>query len=161
MPAPCHQRTFSADTSTVLLVDVDGPKLVNSLHGHATGDVVLARVDRAIREGDHCARVGSEFVIYAPDCDAATAEAIAQAIIRSVTAEEMRMVGSNFSISVGISVSLQGKVFSEMYREAGDALGEAKSKGRNRLSLHEAAHLEGLAAPREIEAAVRSGHART
>ena len=133
----------SATTSAVLLVDVDGLKLVNSLHGHGTGDVVLARVAGAIRgsirEGDHCARIGSEFVIYAPDCDAATAEVIAQATIRSVTADEMRMVGSNFSISVGISVSLQRQVFSEMYREAGEALGEAKSKGRNRLSLYEEA----------------------
>jgi diguanylate cyclase (GGDEF)-like protein len=130
-------------TSAVLLVDVDGLKLVNSLYGHGTGDVVLARVAGAIRggirEGDHCARIGSEFVIYAPDCDAAEAEAVAQAIIRGVTAEGMRVVGSNFSISVGISVSPQRKVFSEMYREAGDALGEAKSRGRNRLSLYEAA----------------------
>jgi diguanylate cyclase (GGDEF)-like protein len=133
----------SATTGAVLLVDVDGLKLVNSLHGHGTGDVVLAKVSGAIRSGirekDYCARIGSEFVIYAPDCDAAEAETIAQAIIRSVTAEEMRMVGSNFSISVGISVSLQGSDFITMYREAGDALGEAKSKGRNRLSHYEAA----------------------
>jgi PleD family two-component response regulator len=49
------------------------------------------------------------------------------------------MVGSNFSISVGISLSLPGEDFTEMYREAGEALGEAKSRGRNRLSLYQAA----------------------
>jgi GGDEF domain-containing protein len=58
---------------------------------------------------------------------------------QGILGRDQGMAGSNSSISVGKSVAVDQKIFSEMYRKAGDALGEAKSKGRNRFSLYEAA----------------------
>lgn len=67
--------------SAMLVVDIDNLKLINDMRGHTTGDAVLARTSEAIRaslkEGDACARLGDEFLIFAPGRDAAGAKDIA------------------------------------------------------------------------------------
>jgi diguanylate cyclase (GGDEF)-like protein len=130
-------------SSAILLVDVDGLKLVNSLQGHTTGDAVLALVAEAIRDnlsdGDHCARVGSEFIVFAPDCDVARAEAMAQSIHRHLRARGMTVVGCRFSASIGIAVNAQKFDFADMYREASQALGQAKSRSSGKVGIVEVA----------------------
>jgi diguanylate cyclase (GGDEF)-like protein len=126
-------------TNAVLLIDVDGLKLVNTLRGHSTGDAVLATVAQAIRDGldedDRCARIGSEFVVFAPHCDTARAEALADAIHRRLRSRGMAMVGCSFSASIGIAVSSAKFDFAEMYREASQALAQAKAEGSGKVGL--------------------------
>src|SRR6202521_5750817 len=60
---------------TVLLMDIDGLKLVNDTHGHAAGDLVLKgfaeRLQRAIRGSDLAVRLGGdEFMALLPECRA-------------------------------------------------------------------------------------------
>src|ERR1700732_3994121 len=60
---------------TVLLMDIDGLKLVNDRHGHAAGDLVLKgfaeRLQRAIRGSDLAVRLGGdEFMALLPECRA-------------------------------------------------------------------------------------------
>src|SRR3984957_43173 len=60
---------------TVLLMDIDGLKLVNDTHGHAAGDLVLKgfaeRLQRAIRGSDLAVRLGGdEFMVLLPECRA-------------------------------------------------------------------------------------------
>ena len=55
----------------VIFLDLDGFKLVNDLHGHATGDVVLIeavrRIKECIRDGDVLGRLGGdEFLVVCP-----------------------------------------------------------------------------------------------
>ena len=121
------------------MIDVDGLKLVNTLQGHTTGDAVLATVAQAIRDalgdGDHCARVGSEFIVFAPRCDATRAEAIAKSIHHRLRSRGMAIVGCRFSASIGIAVSSQSFDFAEMYREASQALGQAKAEGSGKVGI--------------------------
>jgi diguanylate cyclase (GGDEF)-like protein len=58
---------------TLLLMDIDGLKLINDSWGHAAGDVVLKafsdRLLKAIRGSDVAARLGGdEFMVLLPEC---------------------------------------------------------------------------------------------
>src|SRR5208282_2667770 len=60
---------------TILLMDIDGLKLMNDTHGHAAGDTALKgfadRLQRAIRGSDLAVRLGGdEFMALLPECRA-------------------------------------------------------------------------------------------
>ncbi len=74
---------------TVMLLDLDGLKVVNDTHGHERGDEVLCLVAdvlrREVRDGDFPARFGGdEFAILLPGADLAAAKAISDRIKRGV-----------------------------------------------------------------------------
>jgi diguanylate cyclase (GGDEF)-like protein len=128
--------------SAMLLVDIDNLKMINDMRGHATGDAVIARASEAIREsmreGDECARLGDEFLIYAPDCDTEGAKDIAQHILAQLSGQGMPLVGAPFSVSLGIAVHEGvGADFARLYRNADHALHQARAEGRNRVGVFE------------------------
>jgi diguanylate cyclase (GGDEF)-like protein len=131
-----------AGKSAMLLVDIDNLKMINDMRGHATGDAVVARASEAIREsvreGDECARLGDEFLIYAPDCDTEGAKEIAQHILARLSGQGMPLVGAAFSVSIGIAVhGGAGADFARLHRNADHALHQARAEGRNRIGVFE------------------------
>jgi diguanylate cyclase (GGDEF)-like protein len=131
-----------AGPSAILIVDIDNLKLINDMRGHTTGDAVLALTSEAIRaslEGsDQCARLGDEFLIFAPGRDAAGGMDLAREILGRLLEERMPLAGASFSVSMGIALS-DGKDtdFVQMHRNADSALHQARAEGRNRISLYE------------------------
>jgi diguanylate cyclase (GGDEF)-like protein len=131
-----------AGPSAILIVDIDNLKLINDMRGHTTGDAVLALTSEAIRaslEGsDQCARLGDEFLIFAPGRDAAGGKDLAREILGRLLEERMPLAGASFSVSMGIALS-DGKEtdFVQMHRNADAALHQARAEGRNRISLYE------------------------
>ena len=128
--------------SAMLLVDIDNLKMINDLRGHSTGDAVVARtsevIRKSLRQGDECARLGDEFLIYAPDCDPDGAGAIACAILKRLARQGMPLVGAPFSIAIGIAVHEgPGADFAQMHRNADDALHQAKAEGRSPVIMFE------------------------
>jgi diguanylate cyclase (GGDEF)-like protein len=121
--------------------------LINDMRGHTTGDAVLARTSEAIRSslktGDQCARLGDEFLIFAPGRDAAGGKDIAREILGRLLTEGMPLAGASFTVSMGIAVS-DGKEtdFVQMHRNADSALHQARAEGRNRISVFEPAGTE-------------------
>jgi len=128
--------------SALLLVDIDNLKMINDMRGHATGDAVVARTSDAIREsireGDECARLGDEFLIFAPDCDTEAATEIARRILGRLSGQGMPIVGAPFSVSIGIAVhDGAGAEFDRLHRNADHALHQARAEGRNRVGVFE------------------------
>jgi diguanylate cyclase (GGDEF)-like protein len=74
---------------SVLMIDLDGFKLINDRYGHADGDRVLKGVATnlklAVRANDIVARYGGdEFVVLMPDTDEAAAKQVAERIVLGI-----------------------------------------------------------------------------
>jgi diguanylate cyclase (GGDEF)-like protein len=126
-------------TNATLLLDIDNLKPINDFRGHVTGDAVITRTALAIQEGirqkDVCARIGGdEFIIFAPNCDMAGAEDIAQRIQAKLSKPELLLAEVRFSVSIGIAVHANGDYgFAQMYRDADEALHQARAEGKSRI----------------------------
>ena len=128
-------------SNATLLIDVDNLKMINDLRGHVAGDAVIARtaevICQSIRAGDECARFGGdEFLVFAPDCDLDGAKEIARQILDKLNKHAMPLAGVRFGVSIGVAVHEGADVdFARMYREADEALYQARSEGKSRVGL--------------------------
>jgi diguanylate cyclase (GGDEF)-like protein len=118
----------------VLLVDLDRFKEINDVLGHASGDVLLARVGAlmatAIRDDDILARLGGdEFAVVLADADETVAVRVAERLrmLASGTVE-IDGVALNVEASVGIAVAhvTGGEDIDTMLRHADIAMYTAK-----------------------------------
>jgi diguanylate cyclase (GGDEF)-like protein len=72
---------------TLLLIDLDGFKQINDVHGHPAGDAVLRafaeHLTRAIRGSDLAARLGGdEFMVLLPECDGEQLQRVLERLVR-------------------------------------------------------------------------------
>ncbi len=137
----------------VLMLDLDGFKQINDVHGHAVGDQALmettARISSVTRDGTVLARLGGdEFAIIMQRVTSLEAPTrLARRIIGALA--EPFMVGSvatTLSLCIGIAVAPDDGVEpDEVLRRADRALYRAKAEGRSSIRHFEAnmdAHLE-------------------
>ncbi len=124
----------------LMLLDLDGFKSVNDVHGHTMGDRVLAEVARrmaaALPPGSLAARLGGdEFaVLYAPAPAGIAQDVLAARLIGAVAEPFESLDAGRLGISIGIH---QGDAGSLTHRLscADEALYAAKGAGRNRARL--------------------------
>ncbi|HSL82999.1 MAG TPA: diguanylate cyclase [Thermoanaerobaculia bacterium] len=126
----------------VLLLDLDRFKQVNDQHGHAAGDLLLARFARLLQEtvraDDVVARYGGEeFTVVLPGAGPREAQRVAEKVRRrtqrlSLEVGERRL--GTVTVSVGVAWRPECGESSEELLEAADrALYRAKGEGRNRV----------------------------
>lgn len=132
---------------SLLLLDVDCFKRYNDIHGHVTGDECLRQVVAAIqpvvcRPADLLARYGGEeFIIVLPDTEASGARQMAEWIRQAVEAAGLDHPGNPphgvITVSVGCATLVPHPEITHLHLlEAADqALYQAKSQGRNRISM--------------------------
>jgi diguanylate cyclase (GGDEF)-like protein len=127
----------------LIVLDLDHFKRVNDTHGHDAGDDVLSRaaalVIQGVRAGDVVGRWGGEeFVVACIDCPAEQAVHIAQKMRLHI---ETCTFGRGIAVtaSIGVSAAAPGAPFEEVFRRADTALYRAKTGGRNRVFLDDAA----------------------
>ena len=139
----------------VVLLDLDGFKLVNDRDGHAAGDALLRRVGRAIqsflRPGDTLARIGGdEFALLFVDIPCLNdLEALCEhllKVLREIGLTQSAPPGLAITGSLGVTVfPLDDNDADTLMRHADLALYAAKAGGRDQYRVHsvefeEAAH---------------------
>src|SRR6185295_1899677 len=134
----------SRHCTAVLFVDLDRFKLINDTKGHAAGDMVLRSVAEQltgiVRPHDTVARIGGdEFVVLAANVESqAHAIDIGARLIAELNHREGEV--DHVGASVGIAVSIGGRGTAEiLLDEADKAMYQAKSLGRSRVEVFDAA----------------------
>lgn len=128
-------------TLSLLILDIDHFKSYNDKFGHATGDIVLKYLARAmtssVREGDMVARYGGEEIaILLINTDFERAGKIAESIRKRVEDEPfvLRREKQNLTVSIGLSNYPKDSMSEEeLIKIADNRLYKAKSLGRNRV----------------------------
>ena len=147
----------------VLHLDVDRFKGVNDSLGHQAGDALVVqiaqRLETCLRPGDTLARLGGdEFAALLEDITSeGDAIRVAERIHRAVAAPfNLAGVDVYVSVSLGIALSTSGYTRSEdMLRDADTAMYRAKSKGRSRHEVFDAAMHHKAVALLELETDLR------
>ncbi len=133
---------------SLLVIDLDGFKLINDTHGHAAGDACLQHftlmAQTRLRRGDMLARTGGdEFCIVLPASRLQEGAMIARRVLDVCRGDAEGCVGGEIPIGVSIGVAQWNKEigsFPDRLMAAADhALYAAKKEGKNRFAVHDPA----------------------
>lgn len=128
---------------SVILLDVDFFKRVNDVHGHPVGDRVLQEVAELLqqeaRKVDHVVRWGGEeFLLLCPGTSIDQAKALAERMLRATQEHDFRL-GRPLTLSAGVATLAPHDLPGHMFEQVDAALYQAKTQGRNRVVLAQAA----------------------
>ena len=138
-----EQAAHGNSKFALLFIDLDNFKRINDLHGHKTGDQLLAQVSAilraSLRESDVLARWGGdEFVVLLPfQQDDAIPRKVAVELMHKLKAELAQQPSGTFvTLSIGIAIYPDDADAGEMLLvQADKALFHAKAQGRNNIQM--------------------------
>lgn len=151
----------SAPPSCLLLIDLDGFKLINDHLGHALGDnalcIVAHRLKAALRTDDTVVRIGGdEFAVWLPNTDQPTALQIARQLCAAIALPLPQGDGvSQVTASIGIAPLQRQFTPTALLRNADLAMYEAKRRGKNQAVVFDQAIHQAFTRRAELEAALR------
>ncbi len=132
-------RRYGHDLS-VCLADIDFFKKINDQFSHQTGDEVLKRVARILKDGCRTIDVvsrygGEEFALVLVETPVGDAVGVCERIRRSVEAYDWREVDPSLrvTISMGVAGNKRLALAQELLAAADKKLYEAKANGRNQV----------------------------
>jgi diguanylate cyclase (GGDEF)-like protein len=136
-----RQGNADAQSTALVLADIDHFKRVNDQYGHEAGDHILEQVanilNRVARSGDIVARWGGEeFLIFLPSTGLDSALLLAERIREAVAAEALDHAGTSIQITVSLGVAelTPDEPLGEAIARADRGLYASKTGGRNRVS---------------------------
>lgn len=125
-------------TASVAIFDIDHFKLVNDVHGHATGDQVLKGVTVAAASSPHfVGRLGGEeFGVLFDNLDLDAAEGECELLRKRIEALSFPEMASDFRVtcSFGVAERRADERIEDALLRADVALYAAKTGGRNRVT---------------------------
>ena len=133
------------DIHCMMMLDLDGFKIINDRYGHPEGDALLKRIAKELElvagEENLVGRFGGdEFVFLFKDITG-TGEAIHLAekirkVIGQIAQEDEKW--STISVSIGVTLfGYETYNFKELYQRADEALYKAKKLGKDRAVIYE------------------------
>ncbi len=141
-PEPDPEDPDQPVETSVLLIDLDGFKVINDTYGHAAGDdalrVISARLAAITRRQDTLARTGGdEFVVICPGTTASEAVQIGERIVR---AARHPLSTEGMVVLIGASVGVAHHIGRTtdpgwLLIEADHAMYAAKREGRGRVRV--------------------------
>lgn len=128
---------------SVLMLDMDGLKLVNDTHGHQMGAFVISEVGKILGTicnpiGQACRFGGDEFIAYLLNTGKDDSVQVGERICREVRDHVFTRDGVSLRVSISVGVATfpdDGKSLEVIVRTADEALYRAKAKGRNGVSV--------------------------
>ena len=125
---------------TLLILDIDHFKKINDLHGHPSGDAVLAHLAQllkaSLRNLDIVGRIGGEeFAVVLVETNAAMAEPVIDRLLERIRETTVTLSDGQplqFTASIGSTEILWGDTIDTAIQRADEALYTAKNTGRNR-----------------------------
>lgn len=127
---------------SMLVFDIDRFKVVNDSYGHPVGDEVIIGVAEMLKSvfGDRCAcaRIGGEeFAVFCSGMSFPEFAALGEGARRAIAKMQISAEEGTFSVTVsgGLTRSLPGQDFGEVFSQADKALYLAKTEGRNRIVM--------------------------
>ena len=127
----------------IMMFDIDHFKGINDEYGHATGDLVLVEIVKAIsgiiRSSDKIIRWGGdEFIIIVNGLQKKNALVFAQSILSVISDLEISLGETVITSTISIGISFFQKTDSDcmdILKRADQALYLSKAKGRNQANL--------------------------
>jgi diguanylate cyclase (GGDEF)-like protein len=125
---------------SLILLDLDHLKAFNDAHGHATGDLAITAVGRAIaatvpERAIACRMGGEEFAVILPGAARPAAATLAHAIRAAVASAGVDATRPDLRVTASLGVAELGTGGAETLLERADgALYQAKEAGRDRVS---------------------------
>lgn len=125
---------------SLIVADLDYLKKVNDTYGHQAGDEAIKTIARVLHEGsrsiDLAARYGGEeFCLLLPNTDLEMAEQTAERLRKKISECSVEGAGA-ISASIGVaSFPMHADEPDDLFRQADEALYEAKQRGRNRVCV--------------------------
>jgi diguanylate cyclase (GGDEF)-like protein/PAS domain S-box-containing protein len=146
----------------VLVLDLDGFKMVNDSLGHSAGDTLLVavagRLQTALRSGDTAARLGGdEFAVLVEDAkDPEEAALVADRLLEALAAP-FGLAGKEVFVraSVGVALTSGDRDAEDLLRDADAAMYQAKADGKSCHRLFEPAMYSASLARLELEGDLR------
>jgi diguanylate cyclase (GGDEF)-like protein len=129
--------------AALLLLDIDGFKLLNRSHGNAICDLVLVEVARrlsdAVRESDVVARMdGDQFGVLAVDVNSSENVEIVAGKLLAAIARPFRVHDTEIRLTASIGVAFHPTEplgVSDLLKMVEDSVSHAKAAGRNRYKF--------------------------
>src|SRR3954451_10239390 len=128
-----HKRLLS-----VVMIDLDDFKSVNEDFGHDAGDRAIRAIADVLkkhsRKSDQIARSGGEeFVVLMPETDMKQAKVTAERIRKEVSHLNVPPIDEPITVSFGVTQFVEEDTAQTLLARIGDAMVQAKAKGRNRV----------------------------
>ena len=140
-----QQAKNSAQTTAFFMLDIDHFKQVNDNYGHQIGDRALQScvqtIQTMLRPHDLLGRLGGEeFAIFMTDIDTNTAYQAAENIRKRISQTPIKLEQQNdfyIQVSLGIYICEAENLQSieHHFKQADDALYQAKRQGRNQVVI--------------------------
>ncbi|WP_282110758.1 GGDEF domain-containing protein [Shewanella algicola] len=143
LSANLERISSSANTLTVLMIDIDNFKQINDTYGHPFGDEVILRVADTIGQYCHGRNKigvrygGEEFLCLMVDETAEHTAELAETICHAITQITWPIKQLIVTVSIGVSTNTLHKSGDfKLIEQADEALYQAKSDGKNRVVVY-------------------------
>jgi diguanylate cyclase (GGDEF)-like protein len=142
----CARSMRSGEPFSLMVIDLDGFKLINDTHGHAAGDACLQHftlmAQSRLRPGDMLARTGGdEFCVVLPSSTLREGAMIARRVLEVCRQDAEGCAGGEIPIGASIGVAQWtgeiGEFPDRLMARADHALYSAKNQGKNRFAVYD------------------------
>lgn len=134
--------------TSLVMLDLDHFRNVNTSYGHEAGNVALARIGKICREGIRiidipCRYGGEEFALILPSTSLVQASHTAERLRQEIAAASLVLNGQQVTVTASFGVAVfrhpDNYTVSEFLKKADGFLYQAKVSGRNRVCAEELA----------------------